>query len=148
MPSLLTTPKRTSFLALAVLASAVTFAASNSAALLTGCSSQPSASPLVVADAGADASAHGSELSAATPTGDGTPGFCCEPSLGGGCIFLGGYHEEGSPNCDAYEACDNLGEQRIVDDVHGCKKGIYEGASPRREEREHPDAGDAGDASG
>jgi hypothetical protein len=59
----------------------------------------------------------------ATKPSDGADGACCPPSTGG-CAKLGGYREDGE--CSASpEACDNMCEQRIVDDVHGGKKMVY-----------------------
>ncbi|MFO0677976.1 MAG: hypothetical protein U0169_15680 [Polyangiaceae bacterium] len=53
---------------------------------------------------------------------DGAPGACCAPSTGG-CADLGGYQADG--DCTRGRICDNMCEQEIVDDVHGCKKMIY-----------------------
>jgi hypothetical protein len=53
---------------------------------------------------------------------DGASGVCCPPSTGG-CAKIGGYRESG--DCAYDSICDNMCEQRIVDDVHGCKKMVY-----------------------
>ncbi len=54
-----------------------------------------------------------------TKTNDGASGKCCPPSIGG-CADLGGYQADG--DCSKGKICDNMCEQQIVDDVHGCKK--------------------------
>ncbi|MDB4998324.1 MAG: hypothetical protein JWM74_5756, partial [Myxococcaceae bacterium] len=53
---------------------------------------------------------------------DGAKGRCCEPFTGG-CANTGGYQEDG--DCSKGELCDNMCEQQIVDDIHGCKKMVY-----------------------
>lgn len=53
---------------------------------------------------------------------DGAPGKCCPPSTGG-CAYVGGYRSSGV--CDA-EYCDNLCNQRIVADEHGCRKMVFD----------------------
>jgi hypothetical protein len=58
----------------------------------------------------------------ATPVNDGANGVCCRPSTGG-CANIGGYREDS--DCSQGSLCDNMCEQEIVDDVHGCKKMVY-----------------------
>jgi hypothetical protein len=53
---------------------------------------------------------------------DGAPGACCKPKTGG-CADTGGYRADG--DCRLGYLCDNMCEQRIVDDEHGCKKMVY-----------------------
>jgi hypothetical protein len=75
------------------------------------------------ADTGADAARDaGWKGTNAGPTADGAPGACCAPSVGG-CADVGGYRADG--DCTKGRICDNMCEQRIVDDVHGCKKMVY-----------------------
>ncbi len=58
-----------------------------------------------------------------TPAPDGASGYCCPASMGG-CAFSGGYRE--SEACPQKEdLCDNMCEQRIVKDEHGCEKLSY-----------------------
>lgn len=64
----------------------------------------------------------GTTSSAGFAPKDGAPGKCCPPAIGG-CAVLGGYKADGK--CDKSGPCDNMCEQRIVDDVHGCKKLEY-----------------------
>lgn len=91
------------------------------------------ASLVMIAGCGAIADDSGSGAAATTQDGgtasgtgvappDGAPGKCCPPSIGG-CAVLGGYKANG--DCDKSGPCDNMCEQRIVDDVHGCKKLEY-----------------------
>ena len=61
----------------------------------------------------------------ATPPPDGAPGLCC-PASTGGCAFVGGYRADG--DCSAPEVgeiCDNMCEEKLVDDEHGCKTLVY-----------------------
>jgi hypothetical protein len=78
------------------------------AAVLTGCASSVDSA--------------GNADGGATPAKDGAKGGCCEPSTGG-CANVGGYQEDG--DCSHGSICDNMCEQRIVDDIHGCKKMVY-----------------------
>lgn len=58
-----------------------------------------------------------------TPAPDGARGFCC-PAKTGGCALTGGYREEGT--CPtSFDICDNMCEQRIVKDEHGCDSLTY-----------------------
>ncbi len=56
-----------------------------------------------------------------TKPNDGAPGVCCPPTTGG-CADVGGYRADG--DCTKGRICDNMCEQRIVDDEHGCKKMV------------------------
>jgi hypothetical protein len=60
--------------------------------------------------------------SGGTPTKDGANGVCC-PARIGGCALQGGYHADGS--CANNEICDDMCEQRIVTDEHGCEMLTY-----------------------
>jgi hypothetical protein len=66
----------------------------------------------------ADAAAAGG-----TPAPDGSNGYCC-PAKTGGCALSGGYRTEGDCPKD-WDLCDNMCEQRIVKDEHGCDKLTY-----------------------
>lgn len=61
--------------------------------------------------------------SGGTPAPDDAPGFCC-PARTGGCALSGGYRESGTCPKD-FDICDNMCEQRIVKDEHGCDKLTY-----------------------
>ena len=62
----------------------------------------------------------------ATSPPDGAPGVCC-PASTGGCAFIGGYRADGDcSNPEVGEICDNMCEQQLVDDEHGCKKLVYQ----------------------
>jgi len=54
---------------------------------------------------------------------DGAPGFCC-PARTGGCALSGGYRESGTCPTN-FDICDNMCEQQIVKDEHGCDKLTY-----------------------
>src|SRR5204862_288804 len=75
----------------------------------------------VVTDGGGGGT--GDRRAVATKPTDGAPGICCTPSTGG-CAAMGGYHADG--HCPEHdEICDNMCEQRIVPDEHGCFKLTY-----------------------
>jgi hypothetical protein len=58
-----------------------------------------------------------------TPAPDGQGGYCC-PAKTGGCALQGGYREEGA--CPTgFDICDNMCEQKIVKDAHGCDVLTY-----------------------
>jgi hypothetical protein len=119
------------------------------AAALFACSTSTSSE-----DAPADAARAGS------PAPDGARGVCC-PAQTGGCALTGGYRESG-PCPTGFDTCDNMCEQRIVKDEHGCDvltykqppvATTYAGTESCSEPvfnggpwpgREAPDAGDAG----
>jgi hypothetical protein len=81
-------------------------------AIAAGCSSTNASTESPEPDAGPGAT---------KPT-DGAKGVCC-PAKTGGCALEGGYHADGI--CPTSGPCDNMCEQRIVDDEHGCKKLTY-----------------------
>lgn len=57
----------------------------------------------------------------ATTPPDGSPGVCC-PASTGGCAFIGGYRADGDCSApEVGEVCDNMCEEKLVDDAHGCK---------------------------
>jgi len=58
------------------------------------------------------------------PAPDGAAGVCC-PASTGGCAHLGGYHADGK--CDPKQdwICDNMCEQKIEPDEHGCPALVY-----------------------
>lgn len=58
-----------------------------------------------------------------TAPADGAPGFCC-PARTGGCALMGGYRESGTCPTN-FDICDNMCEQQIVKDEHGCDKLTY-----------------------
>ena len=63
------------------------------------------------------------EAAGGTPAPDGAPGYCC-PARTGGCALSGGYRESGE--CPKnFDICDNMCEQEIVKDEHGCDKLAY-----------------------
>lgn len=58
-----------------------------------------------------------------TPAPDGATGYCC-PAKTGGCALTGGYREEGACPTN-FDICDNMCEQQIVKDEHGCDRLTY-----------------------
>jgi hypothetical protein len=58
-----------------------------------------------------------------TPAPDGSDGYCC-PARTGGCALSGGYRESGDCPKD-FDICDNMCEQEIVKDSHGCDRLTY-----------------------
>ena len=102
-------------------------------------------------------SAADAEAAGGTPAPDGAPGYCC-PARTGGCALTGGYRESGECPKD-FDICDNMCEQRIAEDEHGCDVLTYKVppvtttfagtgscSSPAFNGGDRPDAGDAGGA--
>ncbi|MBK6695753.1 MAG: hypothetical protein IPG50_26610 [Myxococcales bacterium] len=77
--------------------------------------------------ASADGGAASSNTLPGTPPPDGAPGACCPPK-GGACALVGGYEPSGRCPTQA-TLCDNLCNQRFVNDEHGCKKFEYDACS-------------------
>ena len=63
------------------------------------------------------------QVAGGTPAPDGSDGYCC-PARTGGCALSGGYRESGECPKD-FDICDNMCEQEIVKDAHGCDKLAY-----------------------
>lgn len=58
-----------------------------------------------------------------TPAPDGADGYCC-PAKTGGCALTGGFRTSGE--CPTtFDICDNMCEQEIVKDEHGCDTLSY-----------------------
>jgi hypothetical protein len=104
-----------------------------------------SAGTLVIAiTVACNSTAIDAEAAGGTPAPDGADGYCC-PARTGGCALTGGYRESGECPKD-FDICDNMCDQRIVKDEHGCDVLAYKGCSGSFNGGDRPDAGDAGDA--